>query len=86
MEVSFHNLLFSYFLTIDALGKNDKGTDLGFLSKKEGNDAYGSTMTCTTDAPCKKHKGTVPSRYEKNMAKVTQDRLSGRLKGNVKFS
>ena len=85
MEAS-RNLFFSHFLTISAPSRNDKGANLGFLSKKEGNNAYGSTMTGASNALCKKHKGIIPSRYEKNMTKVTQARLSGRLKDNVKFS
>ena len=72
-------------MTIGAPGINDKGTDLGFLSKKEGNDTYGSTMKSTVGTLCTKHKGAGLLRYGKKMTKVTQARLSGRLKGNVKF-
>ena len=72
-------------MTISALGRNDKGVDLGFLSKKEGNDAYGSTVKSTINALCTKHNGAGLLRYGKKMTKVTQARLSGRLKGNVKF-
>ena len=81
-ETSF----FSHFLTVDALRRNDKGVNLGLLSKKGENNAYGSTVTSAFGALCKKHKGVIPSRYEKKMTKVTQDKISGRLKGNVKFS
>ena len=76
---------FSNFLTIGAPGRNDKGVDLGFFPKKEGNHAYGSTLRSTVSALCKNHKGIGPSRYGKKMTKVTQVRRSRRLKGNVKF-
>ena len=56
---------FCHFLTIGSLGRNDKGVDLGFLSKKEGNDTYRSTVRGTIGALCKKNKGADPSRYEK---------------------
>ena len=42
---SFQKLLFSHFLTTDALSKSNKGTDLGFFPNKGDNDAYGSTKT-----------------------------------------
>ena len=72
-------------MTIDAPSRNEKGIDLGFLSKKEGNDTYGSTVKITTNTLCTKNKGVDLSRYGKKITKVTQVGISGRLKGNVKF-
>ena len=43
-------------------------------------------MRSTADALCKNNKGVGPSRFEKKMTNVTQSRISGRLKDNVKFS
>ena len=84
MEAS-RNFFFSHFLTIGAPSINDKGADLGFFPKKGDTDTYGSTVTGTVGALCKKNEGVVPSRYGKKMTKVTQASISGRLKGNVKF-
>ena len=85
MEAS-RTFLFSLFFMIGAPSRNDKGADLGFFSKEDGNGTYGSTVKSTTSALCKNNKGADPSRYGKNMTKVTQVRISGRLKSNVKFS
>ena len=89
MEVSAWKLLetfFSHLLTIDILRKTDKGTDLGFFPKKRENDIFFSTKTGIADALCKKKEGAIPSRSRKKVTRVTQVRLSGRLKGKVKFS
>ena len=85
MEYS-RNIIFSHLLTIDALRKTNKSIDLGFFPKKRENDTFFSIGIGVADALCKKQEGVVPSRYGKKVTKVTQARLSGRLKGNVKFS
>ena len=84
MEAS-RSFFFSHFLTTDALSKTNKGADLGFFPNKGDNDAYGSTETGVADTLCKKYEGVVPSRYGKKVTKLTQIRISGRLKGNVEF-
>ena len=85
MEAS-RNIFFSHLLTTATLRKTVKSVDLGFLPKEGDNGASWSTVAGVHDTLCKKHEGTVPSRSGKKVTKVTQARLSGRLKGNVKFS
>ena len=85
MEAS-RNIFFSHLLTIDALSKTVRSVDLGFFPKEGETDTLWSTRTGVTDALCKKHEGATPSRSGKKVTKVTQTRLSGRLKGKVKFS
>ena len=85
MEAS-RNIFFSHLLTINALRKTDKGTNLGFFPKKRENNSFCSTRTDVIDALRKKQEGIIPSRSRKKVTKMNQVRLSGRLKGKVKFS
>ena len=71
---------------IDASFSTKGGVDVGFFPKKGDKDAYGSTKTGVANALCKKHEGTALSGYGKNVTELTQIRLAGRLKGNMKFS
>ena len=73
-------------MTIDSFSKTVRSVDLGFLSKERENDAFFSTGPRVGDALCKTPKSTVPSRSRKKVTKVTHVRISGRLKGKVKFS
>ena len=62
---------FSHLLTTDALSKTVKSVDLGFLSKERENGAFFSTESSVTNALCKKHEGTTPSRSKEKMTKLT---------------
>ena len=83
---SSRNFFSSHFLTTSAPSETDKAVDIKFFPKKGDNGAYGSTEIGVINALCKKHEGIIPSRYEKNMTKVTQAKLTRRLKGNMKSS
>ena len=85
MEAS-RNIFFSHLLTTDTLRKTVKSVDLGFLPKSKENSAFCSTGIGVTNALCKKQEGVVPSRSGKKVTRVTQARLSRRLKGKVKLS
>ena len=85
MEAS-RNIFFSHLLTTEALRKTVKSVDLGFLSKDGENDVVFSTGMGVVDALCKKQEGIIPSRSRKKLTKMTQGRISRRLKGKVKFS
>ena len=85
MEAS-RNIFFSHLLTTGSLRKSFKSVDLGFFPKKRENDVFCSIGTGIAGALCKKHEGTTPSRFGEKVTKVTQTRLSGWLKGKVKFS
>ena len=63
-----------------------RSVDLGFFPKKRENDAFSSNGIGVADTLCKKQEGVVPSRSRKKVTKVTQARISVRLKGKVKFS
>ena len=73
-------------MTTDTLIYVVKSVDLGFFPKKRENDAFFSTGTSIANTQCKKHEGVAPSRSRKKVTKVTQAKISKRLKGKVKFS
>ena len=85
MEAS-RNIFFSHLLTIGALRKIFSSVHLGFFPKKRENNTFCLTGSSVANTLCKKQEGVVPSRSGKKVTKMTQVRLSGRLKGKVKFS
>ena len=80
------NIFCSHLLTTNALRKTMRSVDLGFLPNERENNAFFSIGSSVADALCKKQESAIPSRSGKKVTKVTQDRLSWRLKGKVKFS